>query len=166
MAQTTTRSSRSTRSGSKRASPNGSRATNSRSGARGSTATRKRSTQKSTSSRGGPSRRRTGSSRRRGSSGGNNTRERIAGIADKAKTPAIAGGAALAGVAAGAVVARRGKSSGLMSKLPKPRMPGSNPSTAKALGSAASEIAKTGYKVGQLSSEVRRVREAVADSDK
>jgi len=45
--------------------------------------------------------------------------------------------------------------------MPKPKG-----SAVKILGGAAKEIAKGGYKVGQLTSEVRKVREAVEAQDK
>jgi hypothetical protein len=65
----------------------------------------------------------------------------------------------LAGVA-GTVLVRR-SSSGNGRKLGMPK-PGSGGSTVKALGAAAKEIGKAGYNVGQLTNEVRRVRERVA----
>jgi hypothetical protein len=101
-------------------------------------------------------------------------------IASKAKTPLLAGGAAVAGLAGGIALARNGRSKGLSipsvggsrSKsnisLPKVSMPklGKSDSTgkalgntAKALGKTAVEIGKAGYRVGELTGEVRRVRE-------
>jgi hypothetical protein len=103
-------------------------------------------------------------------------------IASKAKTPLVAGGAAVAGVVGGIAVARNGRSKGLSIptiggsrkksrssiSLPKVSMPklGKGDSTgkalgatAKALGNTAKEIGKAGYRVGELTSEVRRVRE-------
>jgi hypothetical protein len=75
----------------------------------------------------------------------------------KAKTPMIAGGAALAGLAGGAALARNGsRGSGL--SLPKPSF-GGGAGVAKALGTAAKEIGKAGYKAGELANEVRKVRE-------
>jgi hypothetical protein len=86
----------------------------------------------------------------------------VANAARKARTPVIAGGAALAGLAGGAALARMNGQRKLLG-LPMPPM-GGRPSTAKALATAAKEIGKTGYKVGQLTSEVRRVREEVTRS--
>lgn len=77
----------------------------------------------------------------------------------KAKTPLIAGGAAVAGLAGGAVLVR-GKTGGKLARLSMPAL-GSRTTTAKALGMAAKEVGKAGYQVGQLTSEVRRVREAM-----
>jgi hypothetical protein len=85
----------------------------------------------------------------------------IAKAADKAKVPAIAAGAALAGVAGGVVLGRNGKSRGM--NLPGLR---SRESMVKLLGTGAKEIGKAGYKIGQLTSEVRKVREAVSVSAK
>jgi hypothetical protein len=82
----------------------------------------------------------------------------ISNVAGKAKVPLVAGGAALAGLAGGAALAgrnRRGKGPG----LPRTRNAGS---TAKALGGAAKEIAKAGYRLGELTAEVRKTREQVA----
>jgi len=54
--------------------------------------------------------------------------------------------------------------------MPSPKinlsMPKPKGSTVKILGGAAKEIAKGGYKIGQLTSEVRKVREAVEAQDK
>jgi hypothetical protein len=78
--------------------------------------------------------------------------------------PAIAGGAALVGLAGGLALSRGGRSGGPLSG----RLPGlqkSKDSTVKVLGGAAKEIAKGGYAIGQLTSEVRKVREAVEDKD-
>jgi hypothetical protein len=107
-------------------------------------------------------------------------------IASKAKTPLVAGGAAVAGVVGGMALARNGRSKGLsiptiggsrrksrssisLRKLSMPKL-GKGDSTgkalgatAKALGNTAKEIGKAGYRVGELTSEVRRVREQARD---
>lgn len=85
----------------------------------------------------------------------------IAKVTDKAKVPAIAAGAALAGVAGGVALGRNGKSRGM--NLPSL---GSRESMLKVLGTGAKEIGKAGYTVGQLASEVRKVREAVSANSK
>jgi hypothetical protein len=85
----------------------------------------------------------------------------IAKATDKAKVPAIAAGAALAGVAGGVVLGRNGKSRGM--SLPSL---GSRESMVKLLGTSAKEIGKAGYKIGQLTSEVRKVREALSEGSK
>ncbi|HKG35889.1 MAG TPA: hypothetical protein VKA89_05570 [Solirubrobacterales bacterium] len=62
-----------------------------------------------------------------------------------------------------------GKKSRGLGSMPKPRlnlrMPNSKGSTVKVVAGAAKEIAKGGYKVGQLTSEVRKVREAMEARD-
>jgi hypothetical protein len=81
----------------------------------------------------------------------------VAKTASRAKVPLIAGGAAVAGLAGGVALAQNGKSrKGL-------RLPalGGRTSMADALMSAAKEIGKAGYKAGELSTEVRKVREQV-----
>jgi hypothetical protein len=83
----------------------------------------------------------------------------ISNVADKAKVPLVAGGAALAGLAGGAALAGRNRRGKPAISIPRPRNGGS---TAKALGSAAKEIAKAGYRLGELTAEVRKTREQVA----
>jgi hypothetical protein len=84
--------------------------------------------------------------------------QRGAEIARKGKTPMIAGAAAAAGFAGGAVLTRMNSGRKILGKrMPQVR----KPSTGKALANTASEIGKAGYKLGQLTSEVRRVREQV-----
>ena len=88
----------------------------------------------------------------------------VAAMAHKAKGPAIAGGAALMGIAGGIALSNGRKSNGRSPRLPKNlslNMPKPKGSAVKILGGAAKEIAKGGYKIGQLTSEVRKVREAV-----
>ena len=85
----------------------------------------------------------------------------IAKATDKAKIPAIAAGAALGGVIGGVVLGRNGKSRGM--NLPSLR---SRESMVKLLGTGAKEIGKAGYKIGQLTSEVRKAREAVSANSK
>jgi hypothetical protein len=46
--------------------------------------------------------------------------------------------------------------------MPRPSF-GSRESVSQALGTAAKEIGKAGYKVGELTSEVRKVREEMND---
>jgi len=104
-------------------------------------------------------------------------------IASKAKTPLVAGGAAVAGLVGGIALTRNGSKKGFsIPKLggkPKRSMPsmsmpkfGKSDSagkalgaTAKALGNTAKEIGKTGYRVGELTAEVRRVREQASAKD-
>jgi hypothetical protein len=89
-------------------------------------------------------------------------------IIEKAKGPAIAGGAALVGLAGGMALKDRRNGGGLRGAskaLPRPKvnlsMPKPKGSTVKVLGGAAKEIAKGGYKIGQLTAEVEKVRKAI-----
>lgn len=110
-------------------------------------------------------------------------------VVDKAKGPALAGGAALAALAGGVVLVRNGRGSkGLslpsvgrkrhgvhmphvsMPHVPKPQLPHRSNgetgdalrATAKALTATAVEVGKAGYRAGELAAEVRRVREQAA----
>jgi hypothetical protein len=105
----------------------------------------------------------------------------------KAKTPLIAGGAAVAGLVGGVAISRNrgnkgpaipklgGKRKGTaripMPKMSRPRGTKGNSTgkalgaTAKALGNTAVEIGKAGYRVGQLTSEVRMIREQAASKE-
>jgi len=106
-----------------------------------------------------------------------------------AKGPALAGAAALAAIAGGVLLARRGRR-GKRRSLPsigkqrrsihmpgvalphvaKPHLPHWSDgettevlrATAKALGAAAVEFSKAGYRAGELAAEVRRLREQAA----
>jgi hypothetical protein len=143
MAQTKTSSSRSSNS-------RGTRSSGSRSGSRGSRSNSRSSSRSGTRTPG----RRSGSQQK-----GTST---ISKIADKAKVPAIAGGAALVGFAGGLAL-KNGKSRGLSGRMPS--LPKPEGSTVKVLGGAAKELAKGGYAIGQLTSEVKKVREAVETKD-
>jgi hypothetical protein len=104
--------------------------------------------------------------------------ETLGQVGSRIKGPAVAGGAALAGLAAGVAISRNGhgKRKSLpslgrrrkrisMPDLSMPKIGGGEATrkalgaTAKALGNTAVEVGKAGYKVGELTSEVRRVRE-------
>jgi hypothetical protein len=110
------------------------------------------------------SRTRTGAAKRAVKNAQQGAGRGMAQAANKAKTPAIAGAAALAGLAGGVALARNG-SGRKVGGVRIPRMPQLNraPSTGKALASAASEIGKAGYKLGELTTEVRRVREQATE---
>lgn len=77
--------------------------------------------------------------------------------------PVLAGGAAAAGLAGGIAIGRnhRGR------KFPK--LGGGDGAakalgaTSKALGKTAVEMSKAGYRIGELTAEVRRVRERVSE---
>jgi hypothetical protein len=157
MAQTKTAGSTSKRTSGR--SPNGSRARSgsSRSGSRGSSASSRTRSAKSKATGKAASAR---SSARKSSNG-------LGNVVRRAKTPAIAGGAALVGLAGGLALNNGRKRSGFARARPRLNinMPRSRRSTAKVLGGAAKEIAKGGYKVGQLASEVQKVRRAVEAQD-
>jgi len=80
-------------------------------------------------------------------------------LASKLKTPAIAGGAAVAGLAGGLALAKRGSST----KVFGVRMPSAQ-ATSQNLVDAAKQIGSFGERVGELANEVRMVREGVAHS--
>jgi hypothetical protein len=185
MAQTKTARSNS-KSTSKRTSRNGSRANGSpsksgagRSRSRGKTAAASSARNRSSSS----ARRKSGSRGSRSRSGAPAKRAATSTVAkaldrakgptvvkalDRAKVPAIAGGAALVGFAGGLAL-KNGRKRGGFGSMPRPqvnlRMPKPKGSAVKILGGAAKEIAKGGYKIGQLTSEVQKVRQAVDAQD-
>jgi hypothetical protein len=169
MPQTKTARSGSKRT-SKRTSSNGSKA---RSSPNGSKARSRATAKTSGSSRSGTSKASSSGARKRSSSGAGrgagSIRKRAqqsgaASMIEKAKGPAIAGGAALVGLAGGLAL-KNGKRRNGLGSIPHPKvnlsMPKPKGSAVKILGGAAKEIAKGGYKIGQLTSEVRKVREAV-----
>jgi hypothetical protein len=91
----------------------------------------------------------------------------VSSAASKTRTPLIAGGAALAGLAGGLAISRSGSRKKVLG-MPMPQFGGAGTKNAlegatKAFGSAARELGKTGVQVGKLTSEVRRVREQVSD---
>lgn len=83
------------------------------------------------------------------------------GPASKAKGPAVAGAAAAAGLAAGAALGKNGA----RKRIGMPKVV-SRPKVTKALGKTAKEIGKAGYRAGELTAEVRRMREQMGDSKK
>jgi hypothetical protein len=155
MAQTKTRKSRS--SSSKGGSKSGSSA-----GSRGSTS---------------KARSRSGSSSG-GAKGKANTRKHqatsnesaMATVARKAKGPALAGGAALVGLAGGLALKNGRKRSVLdrlptpnMKKLPKLSVSDVKPDSAlKSLGKAAGEVAQRSHRVGDVASEVEKASQAIS----
>jgi hypothetical protein len=83
--------------------------------------------------------------------------------ASKAKTPLVAGGAALAGVAGGLALASRGMRRRKVLGLPVPRR-SILKSSSKDLASAAKNAGKLGQQLGELTTEVRNTREAIDSS--
>jgi hypothetical protein len=91
-------------------------------------------------------------------------------FASKAKGPALAGGAALIGLAGGAAL-NRSRSRGLRGRVStlKPSNLGSKvsgrmpkPDTAvRAVGSAAGEVARHSGRIGQIAAEVQKASQAI-----
>jgi hypothetical protein len=190
------------RSGSSRTSSRGSKSTKSSksrssngSSARASSSSRSRSTgtsrsgnsSRSSAKRGGSSsssrsRKQTQSSRKpqSRSSSQRNGQEKstLESIASKAKGPAMAGGAALVGIAGGvALKNRQQKRRGLLSKVPTPKLKKPDvdlsklkPSNVslpkpdealKAIGSAAGQVSEKSRKLGQVADDVQRASDAI-----
>jgi hypothetical protein len=81
-------------------------------------------------------------------------------LASKAKTPAIAGGAAVAGLVGGIALSRRAPGK----KVLGVRLGGGGARAAsESLADAAREIGTFGERVGELANEIRVVREGVSD---
>ncbi len=80
-------------------------------------------------------------------------------IARKAKTPAIAGGAAVAGLIGGIALARRAPGK----KILGVRLGAGTVRASESLADAAKDIGAFGERVGELANEIRVVREGVAD---
>jgi hypothetical protein len=130
-----------------------------------------RSTRKANAS----SRRRASSSRAASGSRGKaatESRSTLVKLAEKAKAPALAGGAAMLGIAGGVALSngkkRNGIFSGGRSKLSilqpnlAKRLPKPNGSALDLLGDTATEVAKGSSKVGQLASQVQKAAEAIS----
>jgi NH3-dependent NAD+ synthetase len=95
-------------------------------------------------------------------SGAQNAGQSVGRVASKAKTPLVAGGAALAGLAGGVALGsrtlRRRKVLGI--KMPRRSL---IKSSTKDLSRAAKRAGKLGKQVGELTDEVRQTREAIED---
>ena len=84
-------------------------------------------------------------------------------VGEKARTPAIIGSAALAGLVGGWALARNGGSRRVLGvKLPGPVAPGS--AATQNVAEAARQVGLFGERVGELAHEVRLVREGIAHS--
>jgi hypothetical protein len=93
-------------------------------------------------------------------------------VAEKAKTPALAGGAVLLGLAGGVALSNRRKRNGILSgigsklSLSQPnlakRLPTPNGSALHLLGEAATEVARGSSKVQDLASQVQKAAEAIS----
>lgn len=153
MAQTKSRSSARSSSSSQRGSTSrrGSKATsargNSRSGRGNSRSTRNRQAEHSVAD---------------AASGAGRT---VGNIASKAKTPALATGAAAAGLAGGMFIASRKSRPKLFGVVPLPR-PGTMESVGKGLLKASENVGQASQSMGQLTGEVRRMREGIEADNK
>ena len=168
MAQTTTRNSRSS------SSPSRSKST-SKSKSRGGTTSKSKSnsqggsTSKTRSGGGSTSKgsKRSTTARKRQTT---NNKSTMATVAEKAKGPAIAGGAALVGLAGGMAL-KNGRKRGLrdrlptpsVKKLPKLSMPDVKPDKAlKSLSKAAGDVAQRSKRVGDVAAEVEKASKAMS----
>jgi hypothetical protein len=104
-------------------------------------------------------------------------KSRAAKLADKAKVPALTGGAMLVGLAGGVTAARKGKRRrggllGRKSLIPTPKLnlptptlkklpvPKKRGSTVKWVEEKAKEVGDAGYRVAELTSEVEKVQKS------
>jgi hypothetical protein len=103
------------------------------------------------------------SSKRGASQNGRPPRDgRLTDIAAKAKVPALAAGAGLAGLAGGVALARRTSRARILGI----QMPSGTAAHAvsRNLANAAQSVGDFGEGMGSLAAEIRRVREGVADA--
>ena len=97
--------------------------------------------------------------KRQGEAG--NAASTVGRAASKARTPLLASGAAIAGVAGGiALGARQTRRSKLLQRRPKVKIGPKVKIDSHDLAKAAKEVGQFGVDVGQLASELRRNREA------
>jgi hypothetical protein len=89
----------------------------------------------------------------------------IGSTASKAKLPALASGAAIAGLAGGVALGARGRSRRKLMGIPVPRRSVLKAST-KNLASSAQNAARFGEQLAELTTEVKRTREAVQGDTK
>jgi hypothetical protein len=192
MAQTRSSSARSRPAGSKRSSSKRSNASGSKARASSSRSSNGRSSKpRATSRNASGSRRRTSASSKAKSSGspprgkGQTAQQRktaqrgrstsqggqstVAKVAEKARTPALAGGAVLLGLAGGVALNNRRKgllSGGSKLSLPRldlaKRLPTPNGSVLEMLGDAATEVGKGSSKVQGWASQVQKAAETIS----
>ena len=162
MAQQTKRNSRRPTAGTSRRSGGGTtnasgtrrRSSSSAAPSPGSAPSRSRSSKRPSSGRSGGNSKR--SNKSKSTSGGNG----LIDVAKKAKTPALAAGAGLAGLAGGLALAKRTTRKRIFGV----RMPsgGGADAVSKNLVQAAENVVGFGEGMGSLAAEIRRVREGVA----
>lgn len=101
-------------------------------------------------------------------------------VVEKVKGPAVAGGAALVGLAGGVALTQRRRKRGPLSRMPKPKLKKPSLSLpkmsapdikmpkpkdlAKSVGHAAEEVGKRSQQVGQVASDVQRATSAIEGS--
>jgi hypothetical protein len=101
--------------------------------------------------------------RQTGSSNGSAIRT----FAEKAKGPALAGGAALAGLAGGMALTRKRQRGGVLARVPTPKLKAPSvklpkpDAMVKAVGTAAGQVADGSHRVGQVAAQVQRASEAI-----
>ena len=176
MAQTKTSKSRSSGSAKRTKSSSSSRSDGN--------ATKNRSSRRSSGSRSGSQKRtnpRSSSSSKGNAQSlqrqdGNSDKSTVESIVEKAKAPAMAGGAALVGLAGGLALSRK-RRKGVFSRMsapslkaPKVKMPKLSapdmpkPGTmVKAVGSAAGQVADRSTRLGQIAAEVQKASDAIAN---
>jgi len=155
MAQTKTRNSRSSSSPSRSKSASKS---NSRSGSTSKSRPRGASTSKAS--------KRNTTARKRQTTSNKST---MATVAKKAKGPALAGGAALVGLAGGMAM-KNGRKRGVLDRLPTPSMkrpklsmPDVKPDAAlKSIGKAAGAVAQRSHRVGEVAAELEKASNAIS----
>ena len=170
MAQTKTRTNRSgsskasggtKSSSSRRSSPNGSKARASRT----TGSTRAKSRARSNASRNGGS----NGVAETVSNGAQNAAQGVAAVAQKAKVPLVAGGAALAGVAGAAVIATRSGRRRKVLGVPMPKRNGFKVDARKIAGAvtdAAKRADQFGQRVSRVASGVQNVSETADQAAK
>ena len=109
--------------------------------------------------------------------GSSDSKSTVGTIAEKAKGPALAGGAALVGLAGGLALTRKQKRKGVLSRVPTPNLktpkvklpkisapdmpkPGA---VVKAVGNAAGQVADGSNRLGQIAAEVQKASNAIGN---
>ena len=182
MAQTKTRSSRSSSASSRSANKGSSNSAKSSGGSSRSSASSRTSkgtsqsrSSKSTQSKSTQNRRSSPKSGGGQSTGGQTGQPKstIGTIAEKAKGPALAGGAALLGIAGGVAMTRKRKRSSVLGRIPTPKLKApslpKSDAVVKAVSQAAGQVADGSHRVGEVAAQVQRASEAIngsrSDSD-
>ena len=129
----------------------------------------KRTTSSSSRSSSTPKRRSSTSASSSRRSGGSQNQSAVGSIAARAKGPAMAGGAALVGLAGGLALSRNKRRNGILGRIPTPNvskpklsMPKVKPDDAlKTIGKAAGEVAQRSERIGAVASEVQKASDAL-----